>query len=109
MRIIARFSALRKAEIRSSDNPLSAVWRALQRFSGVQQATKLFPVDSAADIAKFNAYIELADGFAAVAEDADIILDPLLLYYATMWLSRALIAVKLGISHSASLKAHGAR
>lgn len=108
-RIVSRFAVGKKTDIRQTDNPLSSVWRSLQRFSGLQQARKLFPTVSDDEVKLFCGYIELADSFSAVAEDADPILDPLLLYYAGLWLSRALIAVQLGITVAASsVRTHGA-
>jgi len=108
--LLARLGQPRSLEIRSSDNPLGAIWRDLQRLEGVQQASRLFERTASEDSIKtFCAFIELADSYAAVAEEAETSLDPLLMYYAAMWLARGVIAVKLGIPAAELVKAHGAK
>ena len=108
--LLARLGQARPLEARRSDNPLGAIWRDLQRYAGVQRARRLFDESVTEDAIKtFCAYLDLADSYAAVAEEAEISLDPLLLYYAAMWLARGVIAAKLGIPVAEKVRAHGAK
>lgn len=83
MRIMERFEHPRYVTERKSDDPFSAVWRELQRFSGDDAARRAMEARGIVDESRLTGLrneVRLADAYYISYRDAGEIIDPMILY-----------------------------
>ena len=93
LKIVARFDTIRHIVERKTDDPFSAVWRELVRFSGddaARRAMQAYAIEDEVRLHGLRNEIRLGDAFFHSYRDADEIIDPMLLYYGAYSLAKAL-------------------
>lgn len=93
MRIIERFESPRYVVERKSDDPFSAVWRELQRFSGDDAARRVMEARGITNESRLKGLrneVRLGDAYYISYRDADEIIDPMILYYGAYALAKAI-------------------